>query len=51
MLRGLTLLQDILSLLSCESDDGCKEYRIEQWNMLTGGRDSGDSLGNFIDKY
>ena len=45
---GLTLLQDILSLLSCESDDGCKEYRIEQWNMLTGGRDSGDSLGNFI---
>ena len=45
---GLTLIQDILSLLSCESDDGCKEYRIEQWNMLTGGVDSGDSLGNFI---
>ena len=45
---GLTLLQDILSLLSCEADDGCKEYRIESWNMLTGGNDSGDSLGNFI---
>jgi len=45
---AFTLIQDILSLLSCESDDGCKEYRLESWNMLTGGTGSGDSLGNFI---
>ena len=45
---AFTLVQDIMSLLSCESDDGCKEYRLESWNMLTGGTGSGDSLGNFI---
>ena len=45
---AFTLIQDILSLLSCESDDGCKEYRLESWNMLTGGTGSGDSLGDFI---
>ena len=45
---AFTLIQDILSLLSCESDDGCKEYRLESWNMLTGGTGSGESLGDFI---
>ena len=48
LVEGFELVQDIMSLLSCESDDGCKEYRLESWNMLTGGTGSGDSLGNFI---
>ena len=47
---AFTLVQDILSLLSCESDDGCKEYRLESWNMLTGGTGGGvgDSLDGFL---
>ncbi len=44
-----SFIQDILSLLSCESDDGCKEYRQSQWNMITGG-ESRESSGDILEK-
>ena len=37
----ISFIQDVFSLLSCESDDGCKEYNQTQWNMITGGTDGG----------
>lgn len=43
-------IQDILSLLSCQADDACKEYNTEQWNILTGGRSDRESAGDILGK-
>ena len=51
----ISFIQDVFSLLSCESDDGCKEYNQTQWNMITGGTDEGSggrrkSFGEITEK-
>ena len=45
----ISFIQDVFSLLSCESDDGCKEYRQSQWNMITGG-ESRERSGDILEK-
>jgi len=45
-----SFVQDILSILDCEANDSCEAYRVDQWNILTGGQSDRKSLGSIVDK-
>ena len=46
----ISFVQDILSILDCEANDSCEAYRVDQWNILTGGQSDRKSLGSIVDK-
>ena len=46
----ISFVQDIFSILDCDSNDSCEAYRVDQWNILTGGQSDRESLGNIVDK-
>lgn len=46
----VSFVQDILSILDCESDPACEAYRADQWNILTGGQSDRESLDTILNK-
>ena len=46
----ISFVQDVLSLLSCESEDGCEEWRTQEWDILTGGKSGREDLQTVLDK-
>ena len=47
---GWDIIQDVLSLLSCNDDPECDAYNVSQWNILTGGKEDRASIDVFKGK-
>ena len=46
----VSFIQDVLSILSCEAEDGCEEWRTQEWSILTGGRTGREDLESVMNK-
>ena len=45
---GFDIILDVISFLTCSSDEECQAYYVEEWNILTGGNQNSFPVNDLI---